>query len=145
MNNNIPKINYWAVIVATFVAFVASSVWYTVFGNQYMELRGIGPNDAAAMSMSVWKIFAEIGRILILACVLAHLVVRGKVIDRKGALKLGIWLWIGFPVVLLAGSVIHDNVPWMLAAIHAGDWLVKLLLMTVILGVWAGKKEKQNA
>jgi hypothetical protein len=24
----------------------------------------------------------------------------------------------------------------MLAAIHAGDWLVKLLLMTVILGVW---------
>jgi hypothetical protein len=24
----------------------------------------------------------------------------------------------------------------MLAAIHAGDWLVKLLLMAVIIGVW---------
>jgi hypothetical protein len=33
-------------------------------------------------------------------------------------------------------SVVHENVPLMLAAIHAGDWLVKLLLMAVIIGVW---------
>ena len=38
--------------------------------------------------------------------------------------------------MILLGSVVHEDVPLMLAAIHAGDWLVKLLLMTVILGVW---------
>jgi hypothetical protein len=30
-----------------------------------------------------------------------------------------------------------EDVPWKLAAIHARDWLVKTLLMTVILGVCA--------
>ena len=48
----------------------------------------------------------------------------------------GLALWIGFPVVLLAGSVFHENVPWKLAALHAGDWLVKLLVIAVIVGVW---------
>jgi hypothetical protein len=34
----------------------------------------------------------------------------------------------------------------MLAAIHAGDWLVKLLLMSVILGVWhtGGRGSKES-
>jgi hypothetical protein len=38
--------------------------------------------------------------------------------------------------VLLTGSVIHENVPWKLAAIHAGDWLVKLVVVTVIVSLW---------
>jgi hypothetical protein len=38
--------------------------------------------------------------------------------------------------MILLGSVVHENVPLMLAAIHAGDWLVKPLLMAVIIGVW---------
>src|ERR687898_274843 len=45
-------------------------------------------------------------------------------------------LGMGFPRMILLGSVVHEDVPLMLAAIHAGDWLVKLLLMAVILGVW---------
>jgi hypothetical protein len=36
----------------------------------------------------------------------------------------------------VAGSVFHENVPWRLAALHAGDWLVKLLVIAVIVGVW---------
>jgi len=43
--------------------------------------------------------------------------------------------WVGFPVVLLAGSVLHERVPWRLAAIHAGDWLLKLIAVTLIVGV----------
>jgi hypothetical protein len=49
---------------------------------------------------------------------------------------LGLAVWIAFPVVLLTGSVIHENVPWKLAAIHAGDWLVKLVVVTVIVSLW---------
>jgi len=32
--------------------------------------------------------------------------------------------------------VVHENAPWKLAAIHAGDWLVKLLLVAVIVTAW---------
>jgi hypothetical protein len=49
---------------------------------------------------------------------------------------LGLLAWIGFPVMILLGSVQWEDVPWKLAAIHAGDWLVKLLILSVILGVW---------
>jgi hypothetical protein len=41
-------INYLAVVAAA--AFVASSVWYAVFGNATMELSGIGPAAAANMA-----------------------------------------------------------------------------------------------
>jgi hypothetical protein len=32
--------------------------------------------------------------------------------------------------------VIWDDVPPRLAAIHSGDWLMKLLLIAVIVGIW---------
>jgi len=48
-------------------------------------------------------------------------------------------LWLAFPVILLLGSVVHENVPWQLAALHAGDWLVKLLVVSLIVGIWSGK------
>jgi hypothetical protein len=32
--------------------------------------------------------------------------------------------------------VIHENTPYKLAAIHAGDWLVKLPVVAVIVSVW---------
>jgi hypothetical protein len=72
----------------------------------------------------------------ILAYVLGHVLALCRAADWKAAVRLGVWLWIGFPVVLLSGSVMWQNVPWALAAIHAGDWLVKILLITVIAGVW---------
>jgi hypothetical protein len=52
----------------------------------------------------------------------------------RGAVRLGAGLWVAFPVVLLTGSVVHEKVPWQLAAIHSGDWLVKLPLIAGIVG-----------
>ncbi|MGH7316977.1 MAG: DUF1761 domain-containing protein [Candidatus Rokuibacteriota bacterium] len=51
-------------------------------------------------------------------------------------MQLGLGLWIGFPVVLLTGSVVWENVPPKLAAIHSGDWLLKFLVIAVIVSVW---------
>ena len=62
--------------------------------------------------------------------------------DRLGVTALGpavvlaLALWVAFPVVLLAGSVFHERVPVALAAVHAGDWLLKLLVVTAVTGLW---------
>jgi len=45
-------------------------------------------------------------------------------------------LWVGFPVILLSGSMLWENVPAKLAAIHAGDCLLKLILVGAILAAW---------
>jgi hypothetical protein len=49
-----PKLNYWAVIVAAVVAFVGSSVWYVVFGN---ELAKVSPvfAELRAQKPAAWR------------------------------------------------------------------------------------------
>ena len=127
-------INLVAVGVAVLAAFVMSTVWYIVFAKHRRKLSG-----AAAADMKrpqPLKIAGELIRSFLLAYVLAYLLVHTGVAGLTGAVRLGLVLWIGFPFVLLTGSIMWEGVPWKLAAIHAGDWLVKTLLMTAILGVW---------
>jgi hypothetical protein len=37
------------------------------------------------------------------------------------------------------GALLHENMPFPLYAIHAGDALVKTLIMVLIIGVWPRK------
>jgi len=61
---------------------------------------------------------------------------QGEIDQWTDGLVLGLALWIGFPFVLWTGAMLHENTPLELAAIHAGDWLVKLLLIGVIVSIW---------
>jgi Protein of unknown function (DUF1761) len=131
------RLNYWAVVAAAVAGFVASLAWYTVFGGAMTELRGIDPATAADMGTPAWTMLFVIFQSLVVAFMLAYFVVHLGIVDWKGAVRLGALVWV-FPAMILLGSVVHENVPLMLAAIHAGDWLVKLLLMAVIVGVWRG-------
>src|SRR6266568_4095026 len=117
------EINYWALIVAALAALVVGAVWYSsfLFGNAWMELR-FDPSSLDNYTQNL--------------NVLARFVVLLRIVDWKGAVLLGVWVWIGFNATLLLGTVIHENMPWKLYAIHAGHGLVNILVMTVILGVW---------
>jgi len=131
------EIHYLNVLVTAVAAFVMSSVWYTVFGKVRMQLLDQDPRATADMrKVPAWKKAAELVRELVIAYVVAHFVVLLGVADWKTAVQLGVWLWFGFVFMILVGAVVWDNVPWKLTAIHAGDWLVKLPLMAVILSVW---------
>jgi hypothetical protein len=131
-------INYWAVVVAAVAAFAVGAVWYSplLFSKAYMELRGMDPDAVADMRPPVGELLGEFVRYLVVAFVLAYFVVRLGVSDWMGAVQLGLWVGVGFQATLLIGAVLHENMPWKLYAIHAGDAIVKTLLMTVILGVW---------
>jgi hypothetical protein len=131
------EIHYLSVVVAAVAAFVMSSIWYTIFGKVRMELLDQDPRATADMrKVPAWKKAAEVVRELVIAYVVARFVVLLGVDGWKAAVQLGAWLWFGFVFMILVGAVVWDNVPWKLTAIHAGDWLVKLPLMAVILGVW---------
>jgi hypothetical protein len=130
-----PDVNGVAIAVSAAAAFVASAVWYMLLGNQYAALSDAA-RAAAGTRPPPWKIVAELARSLVVAAVLAGLVVELDLTTWPAALGLGVATWVGFPVVLLAGSVLSENVPWRLAAIHAGDWLVKLLLVSCIVSLW---------
>ena len=124
--------DYLRIAAAALAAFVASLVWYTVFGGAMAEPSGADPSTAAATTTPVWAMLFVVAQSLVVASVLAYFVSRLGIVDRRAALRLGALVWI-FPASILLGSVVHENVPPALAAIHAVDWLVKLLLISVVL------------
>jgi hypothetical protein len=128
-----PHINLPAVLVATIAAFLSGATYYAVFGKKLAEVSAAA---AASEQPPPWKLAVELLRCLIIAAVVAGLASRGEIDDWAGGLLLGLALWIGFPFTLWTGAMIHENTPWKLAVIHAGDWLVKLLLVAVIVSVW---------
>lgn len=130
-------INYWAVAVAAVAAFLVSSVWYAVFSAQPAVVGQGHPETTATVNKTpAWKFVVEFFRSLVVAAVLSGLAVQVGVDGWTDALLLGLAAWIGFPVPILAGSVLWEDVPWRVAATHVGDWLAKLGVIAVIVGLW---------
>jgi hypothetical protein len=132
------QINAWAVGLAAVVGFVAAFAYYAALGGQLVAVGSTAAHGGAAADdrQAAWVPLFELIKHLLLAAVVAGLVVAIDINTWSDALVLGLALWVGFPLVLLAGSVVHEKVPWRLAAIHAGDWFVKLLLVALIVGAW---------
>jgi len=132
-------VNYLAVFVAAVAVFVLGWLWYSplLFYKPWMRLRGLDPVAAmAGAKMPGGKLLIEFARCVVLAYMVAIFVALVGPSSWLGVVHVGLLLWIGFPVILLTGSVLWDNVPWKVAAIHAGDWLVKMLVIPIIVRTW---------
>ena len=125
--------NLLAIIVSGITSFVLSGAYYAVLSG---TLAKLSKAYAENTSMSVVEILLEVLRSLVVACGVAVLVAMTNVSTLIDGVYLAIILWASFPVILLAGSVLHEKVPAKLAAIHAGDWLLKLTVVTTILAIW---------
>src|SRR5206468_13041216 len=107
-------VNYLAVLVAALAVFVLGWLWYSplLFFKPWMRLRGMDPVAAmAGAKMPAGKLLIEIVSCLILASVIARFVSLLGVSSWLGAVHFGLFLWIGFPVFVLTGSVLWGNIP----------------------------------
>jgi len=132
-------VNYLHVLVAGVVVFVLGWLWYSplLFYKPWMRARGLDPVAAmAGAKMPGGKLLVELVRCFLLAYVITRFVALLGIASLMGAVHFGLMLWIGFPVIILAGSVLWENSPVKVAAIHAGDWLVKLLVIPIIVTLW---------
>ncbi len=138
MNDDTSRISYFAIVTALFAAAVVSSVWYNplLFGKQWMELSGIKRAGVGNTTLPAWKFSIDLVRELVVVYVLARFVNKLRILDWKGAASLGFWMWLGFPVQMLVGASLWDNKPWTLDLIHAGDWLLKMVVTALILAKW---------
>jgi len=126
-------VNVAAVLVAAVAVTVFSAAWYISLRAQASAL---GASWAQRSRPPRWQVPVTLIRSVIVAAVVSGLVTSLGIADPVGAVGLALALWVAFPVVLLIGSVTQENVPWKLAAIHAGDWLAKLLIIAVIVSLW---------
>lgn len=121
------------IAVAAFAAFVLSSVYYLLLSP--VEQRALGERALDRGKPGPAKVAAELVRTAVVAAGFAWVADRAGLLSLPASLSLALVLWVAFPVVLLTGSIIWERVPWQTAAIHAGDWLLKLVLIAVALGL----------
>ncbi|NMN97333.1 DUF1761 domain-containing protein [Antrihabitans stalactiti] len=126
-------INFLAVGAATIVAFVSASVFYSVFAAQ---LQAVSSAANPTERPPAWKMLVEIARCVVLTTIFAGIAAEIGVDGIGGAVLLALVLFIGFPAMLWTGAMLWENTPWRLAALHGGDWLLKLLLIAVVIGLW---------
>ena len=85
-----PRVTYIAIVVSAVAAFVASLVWYTIFGDVRMELRGIDSATAADAATSAWTMLIVVVQSLVVAFMLAYFVVHLGIVNWKAAVHLGV-------------------------------------------------------
>lgn len=125
--------NLLPVLVAAVAVFVISSVYYGLLGDRLVALN---PAYAGERRSAGATVLVEVVRNIVLAAVVAGL---SGGLDLEGpgpALLFALALWVAFPLILLTGSVFHERVPPLLATIHAGDWLLKLAVIAVVVTLW---------
>jgi hypothetical protein len=121
-----------SIFVAALAAFIASSIWYgAIFGGVWRQLA-----PSASSSVGPLEIIAQFIRNLIVAAALARLIVQAGAVNWVGAVRVGLWCWLGFQAMAIAGSVIHEGYPLTLYAIHTGDAVVTTVLMSFVIGFW---------
>jgi hypothetical protein len=107
-------------------------VWYAVLGK---ELSKVSPAFAEASKQrpEPWKMGVVIAQGIVIASVISYII---GVVSFVDALQLSFLLWLGLAAMQWVGSMVWEKVPLKMAAIHGGDWLVKLLIIGSIVGVW---------
>lgn len=115
----------FAIVAATVAAFIISATYYSA-------VPAAGPTDAGRPSPTV--LLSELIRSAAVASLVAGLVRTADWTSAGEGALLGLALWT-MPVVLLIGSVVHEGTLIRAAATHAGDWLIKLVAVGVIVGL----------
>jgi hypothetical protein len=125
---------FLSIVIAAVAVFVVSSVWYVAFAAPREAMLGAAPQGETRPP--VRNIILEVLRSALVAAVIAGLAAHLSISGVGPAVVLGLVLFAGFPFVLLTGSVLWDKVDWRLAAIHGGDWLLKLLVISLVVGLF---------
>jgi hypothetical protein len=137
--------NYLAILACGVVAIIIGFVWYgPLFGKSWMKMAGIdkaSPEEMAEgkkkmpMMAGIQFVFA-----LIMAYVMTHtLVFAMAYLGESGisaGLMTGFWNWLGFVVPTTVGMVLWEGKPVKYWFVVAGNWLVTMLVMGIILALW---------
>ena len=81
-------------------------------------------------------ILARILGNLVLAFVASYVLIHTGVVSRKRAVMIGLLLLAGCPLVLLPHTISWEDLARRLKSFHTSHWLVKLIVLAVVLGVW---------
>ena len=133
------SVNYLAVFVATITSFIVGALWYgPLFGKQWMKLEGFTPESMKSIKLKLGHAMG-LGFVstLIMVCVLAHFAIAWGAEGVMGAFQLTFWVWIGFIVTTLAGSVLWEGKSAKLFLFNIIYQFISIFVASLVLVLWA--------
>lgn len=134
-------VNWLSVILATFSAFVVGAAWYSrpLLGNQWMKLSGV-TEEMVKKGPGV-RAWAQTGLAAFLQAFVLYNVIYlwdFYYTDNSwfsAAIIASLVMWAGFQLAVLLTHDSFEQRPIKLTLINAGNQLVTLLVMGVIIGL----------
>lgn len=138
MIQEIPNINWLAVLVAAILRLAVGTIWFSpiAFVKPWQALTGVTPESM--QRGLVRAIVIDFVLSLIMAFVLYHAVMYATAMAPNlwSGAAVGFLNWIGFVVATHLPLWAYENRPLKLISIGTGSNLVSIVLMGALFGLW---------
>ena len=130
------EVNWLAVLIAAIVRFAIGGVWFApfAFGPSWGRLVGIDAEAARARMARAMIVDFIAG--FVLAWVLANVLQFLGVNRFVSGARVSFFLWLGFIAMPFLSMTMYEGRPMRLYAVTSGFWLVSLLAMGGLIGMW---------
>ena len=139
---NLGTVDIYAVSFAALASLVLGYAWYSnlLFKKYWIKSMGRTPaqfeRDRKKMDGGVEFVLSALTSV-VMAAILAHLMDLTEAHSVIGGLYIGLYIWMGFVVIVLGSLVLHERRHSDYFVITAGHRLVELMLMGAIIGAVA--------
>ena len=125
--------NWLGLVLSSLAAIGVAIIWYTpsVFGNTWQKLAGITDKDIKSRLTS--KTIITLIMILVTAVVLKRFYVISNPQTLFEAMKLVVWIWLGFIVTYVVAGGSFEKVPYKLMLVDLVGQLILLMAMGTML------------
>jgi hypothetical protein len=137
-------VSYLAIIVAAVAGWLVGAVWYMVFAKPWQQAVGITAEKMKRAQREpgfylpfIYAFLAQIVMAWVLAGLIAHLG-PGQFTVRNGIIS-GAFCWLGFVFTTMLVNNSFAGRDRRLLLIDGGHWLIVLLFMGAILGVFGAR------
>ncbi len=126
--------DHWlGLLLAVVAAMVIGTIWYAppVFGKSWQKLVGLKDKDMKAGAVKGYVVMIIMA--IITAIVLQRFMIIADPQNAYQAVKLGVYIWLGFVFTYGVGGGVFEKRPPKLMAINLGNQLLTLAVMAAIL------------
>lgn len=129
-------LNLWAVLVSGLILWFMGGAWFSpvLFAKPWIAI--VGRKEGEKPKGVVRGMVASLIGDLLLALVLAHVVVWSGAAGAGGGAFVGFLAWLGFVAGPSYPQTIYEGRPFKYFAITGGYWLIGMVAVGVVLGVW---------
>jgi len=129
-------VNWLAVLVAAIVKFAIGGVWYSpvAFGPRWGRIVGVSPEAFKTRMMPA--MITDLIASLVMAWILANVLKFTGAVGLIPGVRVSFFLWLGLVATPLLSTTIYEGRPIALFGINGAYWLISILVMGGIIGVW---------